>query len=80
MNSRNTITTADSLLFTQNSISKFRNGIKHNIPITASLKILKHFNFNPSLNITERWYLNRIEKTWDNINTTLLTDTVNKFT
>jgi len=80
MNSRNTITTADSLLFTQNSISKFRNGIKHNIPITASLKILKHFNFNPSLNITERWYLNRIEKRWDDINNTLLTDTINKFT
>ena len=80
MNAKNSITTADSLLFTQNSISKFRNGVKHNIPITASLKILKYFNFNPSVNITERWYFNRIQKTWDNINSILKTDTINKFT
>lgn len=80
MNAKNTITTADSLLFTQNSITKFKNGIKHNIPITASLKILKHFNFNPSLNITERWYTNRIQKTWDNVDSILITDTINKFT
>ena len=80
MNAKNTITTADSLLFTQNSITKFKNGIKHNIPITASLKILEHFNFNPSLNITERWYTNRIQKTWNNIDSILITDTINKFT
>ncbi len=80
MSAKNTITTADSLLFTQNSITKFKNGIKHNIPITASLKVLDHFNFNPSLNITERWYTNRIQKTWDNVDSILITDTINKFT
>ena len=80
MNTRNTISTIDSLLFTQESFSKFSNGMKHNIPISTSIKILKYFNFTPSINFTERWYLNQIRKTWNQNDLTLKTDTINKFT
>ena len=80
MNTRNTISTIDSLLFTKDSFSKFRNGMKHNIPISTSINILKHFNFTPSINLTERWYLNQIRKSWNQNNATLTTDTINKFT
>ncbi len=80
MNTKNNISTSDSLLFTKNSLSKFRNGMKHNIPISTSIKVLKHFNFTPSFNFTERWYLSQIKKTWHTSDTTLKTDTVNKFT
>jgi len=80
MNTKNTISTVDSLLFTRNSISNFRNGMSHNIPISTSIKILKYFTLNPSFNLTERWYLNQIEKKWDNDNNILITDTINKFT
>ena len=80
MNTKNTISTIDSLLFTKNSLSKFRNGIKHNIPISTSIKTLKYLNLTPRLNITERWYLNQIEKKWNQNDSMLTTDTINKFT
>ena len=80
MNTKNTISTTDSLLFTKNSLSKFRNGITHNIPISSSIKVLKYFTLTPSFNLTERWYLNRIEKTWNSNDSTLTTDTISKFT
>ena len=80
MNTKNTISIADSMLFTRNSLSKFRNGMQHNIPISTSVKLLKHFTFRPSINITERWYLNQINKTWDEVNRVIDTDTINKFT
>ena len=80
MNTKNTISTTDSLLFTKNSLSKFRNGMTHNIPISSSIKVLKYFTLTPSFNLTERWYLNRIEKTWNSNDSTLTTDTIPKFT
>jgi hypothetical protein len=79
-NIKNDISIADSLLFTNKSIKKFRNGIRHNIPISTSIKVLKHFTFSPRFNYTERWYLNQINKTWDNTDSTVITDTINKFT
>ena len=36
-NIKNDISIADSLLFTNKSIKKFRNGIRHNIPISTSI-------------------------------------------
>jgi lipopolysaccharide assembly outer membrane protein LptD (OstA) len=80
MNTKNIIATNDSLLFTRNSLSKFRNGIKHNVPISTTLKTLKYLNITPSLNITERWYFNQIEKTWNPNDSILSTDTIHKFT
>ena len=80
MNTKNTISTADSLLFTKKSFSNFRNGMKHNIPISTSIKVLKHFTLNPSFNLTERWYLSQTEKRWDANSNRLITDTLHKFT
>ena len=80
MNTKNTISTADSLLFTKKSFSNFRNGMRHNIPISTSIKVLKHFTLNPSFNLTERWYLSQTEKRWNTNNNTIITDTIHKFT
>ena len=80
MSTKNTISTKDSLLFSRNSLSKFRNGMKHNIPISTSIRVFKHFNLTPSFNLTERWYLTQIEKNWNGSDSTLTTDTLHKFT
>ena len=80
MNTKNTISTADSLLFTKNSLSNFRNGMKHNIPVSTSIKVLKHFTLKPSFNLTERWHLSQTEKRWDTNSKSIITDTLHKFT
>ncbi len=78
LNTKNTISTTDSLLFTKDSFSKFRNGMKHSIPISTSIKVLKHFTLSPKFSLSERWYLSQIEKRWDG--NTIITDTLHKFT
>jgi hypothetical protein len=80
MSTKNTISTADSLLFTRSSLSKFRNGMKHNIPISTSIKVLKHFTLTPRFSLTERWYLSQIEKKWDANSNSIMTDTLHNFT
>ena len=79
-NLRNDVSIADSLLFSKESIKSFRNGIRHSIPISTSVKVLKYFTFSPRINYTERWYTNQINKSWNSIDSTIITDTLNKFT
>ena len=78
MNIKNNVSIADSLLFTNKSINNFKNGIKHNIPISTSIKLFKHFTLSPRINFNERWYFSQINKTWND--SILITDTLQKFT
>ena len=80
MSTKNTISTSDSLLFTSDSYSKFKNGMKHTIPVSTSIKVLKHFTLTPSFNLSERWYLSQINKSWDSNIDNIGIDTINKFT
>jgi len=73
---KNQIETIDSLLFTSETLKKMNYGIQHRIPISSSFKVLNHFNLNPGANYTERWYFNRVEKSWDQELNTLDKDTV----
>ncbi len=77
MSARNQLSIVDSLLFTQDALSEFRNGIRHDIPVSYSTRILNHFNFSSSVNYSERWYFSSIRKDWDdNIVTVTPTDTL----
>ncbi len=77
MNARNEISTPDSLLFSEGALDKFRNGVRHSIPINSTVRVLKYFNMSTSANFTERWYFQRIEQRWDNEKIVL--DTVSGF-
>jgi len=79
-NIRNDVSIADSLLFTNQSFKSFRNGIKHSIPISTSMKLLKYFTFSPKISFTERWYSNQIQKNWNVQDSLITTDTISKFT
>ena len=50
MNSRNQVTTTDSLLFRRETLDNFKNGVKHSIPVSSNLKVLKYFNLTNSVN------------------------------
>ncbi len=65
MSARNELRIADSLLFSREALTKFRNGVRHNIPISFSTRVLNHFNLSSSVNYTERWYFSTIRKEWD---------------
>jgi hypothetical protein len=64
MNARNQVNTLDSLLFRPETLEDFRSGVRHSIPISSNIKVLNHFNLTNSVNYTERWYSQRIERRW----------------
>lgn len=76
----NSITTKDDQLFNSNLIKDWKNGMKHDIPISATFTLFKYFNLTPSVNYTERWYTRKIMKDWDSdAQTVINTDTVYGF-
>lgn len=63
---RNTISTGDSTLFKKESLQRFTNGFQHSVPVSLSLNAFKYFQFNTSMNYTERWYLQSIRNRSEN--------------
>ncbi len=89
MVARNELSIPDSLLFSEDALQRFRNGMRHEIPISYDTRVLRHFNFNAGVNYSEKWYLSTIRKEWDDdilvitpndtIYGALVTDTVRGF-
>ena len=49
----------DSIMFKPEMWDYFKKGIQHKIPLSTSLKILKHINLTPSFSFTDRMYFER---------------------
>lgn len=79
MRAENKIVTSDSLMFKPQMFDDMKNGMEHNIPISTSFKVLKHFTISPSINYKERWYLNSIDKNWNTEENLLVVDTIPGF-
>ncbi|MDN3548318.1 putative LPS assembly protein LptD [Mucilaginibacter aquaedulcis] len=74
----------ESELFKSETLSKrLQNGFQHQIPVSLGLNVLKYFQFNSSVNYTERWYFQSITKRFErgSIGTgdQLITDTIPGF-
>jgi hypothetical protein len=80
LQSRNSITIADSLIGRPGWLNKFSNGVQHTLPISTSMQVLKYFTFTPSVNFIVRNYFSEINKRYDVPTGSILTDTLRKFT
>ena len=82
MNAKNEVTAGDSL-FSSNNFDElkreFKNGMKHTIPVSTSFKLLNNFTVNPAFNYSEIWYLQSLNRSWDDQNNQLKTDTLVNF-
>ena len=63
MQSANSVTAKSDDLLKKETLSKFSNGVQHNIPIAMNFNVL-NFNFGTSVNYIERWYFQSIRKTY----------------
>lgn len=65
---KNRIQTPDSLLFSQQTIENAQLGMRQQVNLSNSFKILKNFNFNPGANYEEVWYMKTLDKTFNGEN------------
>lgn len=77
MNSKNSITTTDSVLFDKVTLEQnMQAGATHKIPINLPIKVLKYFTLSNSISFTDRMYSRSIRKSWENDTTYSGGDTI----
>lgn len=61
-NLRNSITSHESELMQKSFTKDWKNGIKHNLPISLpSFNLFKYLNMSPSFNYNEKWYFKKLD-------------------
>lgn len=61
----NSITAKESKFMQTNFLRDWKNGIKNEIPISASFTLFKYLNLNVSLNNSLRWYFSKVNQHWE---------------
>jgi hypothetical protein len=81
MDMQNSITTKEYLLMNSSLLKAWKNGIKQSIPLSTSFKALKYLTISPSVNYNERWYTQKIKKTYnEQLKQVVVSDTIYGFT
>ncbi|MBO8433293.1 MAG: hypothetical protein IAB08_08405, partial [Bacteroidetes bacterium] len=62
---QNRINATDTNLFTRETLKNMNNGIQQTAKLASTIKILKHINWNNTLNYNEYWYLKNTEQYYD---------------
>lgn len=62
---QNSLTSKQNEFFKKSLIKDWRNGMRHNVPISATFNLLNYFNVTPSVNITDRMYTTKVRRQWD---------------
>ena len=75
----NSIRTKEDKLLHSNLVKDWRNGIQHSIPIDANFTLFNYINVNPNINITDRMYFSKVERSWDEIAQKEVRDTIYGF-
>lgn len=75
----NSISTKEDLLLKSNLIKDWKNGIRHQVPISASFTLLNYINVTPSFDFTDRMYSHKILQSWDAGAQQVVRDTVYGF-
>jgi len=74
-NLQNSVQSKENEFLEKNLIKDWRNGMNHQIPISASYSLLNYINITPSFNYQERWYTKKQLKVWDDSLNMLVNDT-----
>ncbi len=65
MNAKNKFETTDTTLFTQQTLDDAQFGVKHDINLNTSFRILKYINVTPFAKYTETWYWKTENRTFN---------------
>ena len=75
----NSINTKEDKLFHSSLVKDWRNGMRHQVPISASFSVLNYINVTPSFTFTDRMYTHKVMQGWDTERQDVQCDTVYGF-
>ncbi len=75
----NSISTKENKLLKSNLIKDWKNGMRHQVPISASFTVLNYINITPSFSFTDRMYSHKVMQEWDQEAQAVRRDTIYGF-
>lgn len=78
-NATNRYTTTDDEFFTADMFADAQSGIQHSIPISTNFKIFNFISASINANFEESWVFKTIDRSFDQDNLEVVTDTINGF-
>lgn len=75
----NRVNTTESRFFKTSLSKDWQNGFQHQVKTDANFTLLKYITVTPSFNYNERWYLNRVERSWNRLRQREDLDTIQGF-
>lgn len=76
---RNSLSGKDSSIFKGNIEDRLKYGVRHSLPISTNLNVLKYFTLTPAINLSSVMYTKTTNKELNTLNNTILIDTVKAF-
>lgn len=74
----NKVSTLDTILFQGRAWDEFQMGMSHSIPVSTTIKA-GYFTLAPSFNYNEYWYIETLNRSYDNVNDTIIDNDVQGF-
>ena len=71
--------TTDEYFFKKEMFDSANPGIQQNASLNTNLKLFKYFTVSPNASYKEVWYFDRINKTYDETEDTIVSDTIQGF-
>lgn len=65
--------------FHSNFLRDWKTEAKHSLKSNASFTLFKYINISPNIDYNERWYFQRVDQSWDEMQNQLVRDTTNGF-
>jgi len=73
------INTTDDEFFTSKMFETARAGVQHKTSTNTNIKAFRYFTLSPSANYEETWHFDYVQKTYDQSNNEVVTDTLRGF-
>lgn len=75
----NSITAKESEIMQKSLVKDWRNGMRHQVPVSASFTVANYINITPSFSFTDRMYSNKIMQSWNDQTMAVERDTLYGF-
>lgn len=78
-NFKNEIETKENKVFHSSLSTDWKNGVNHTLPVGLSFNVLKYVTITPAATYHSRWYMQKINQSWDYANNVVAYDTLSQF-
>ncbi len=79
LEARNSLSGIDTAIFKGNIADKLKYGVRHSLPISTNITVLKYFTLTPAINLSAMMYTKTTTKNLNQQTNFIKTDTVNGF-